>query len=197
MKKALFLAVFLSFTLFPTVTSAQTFNPASSEEVNALNTKIIELLTILLGQLQQQLADMIAKQAVTDSAVSSIQSKVDTVVQNTTPQAVYTPPAPQLASVLNLTYICDGSRIKIDVSQNGPYKRGLFYLNSGKGIDGTNYVGGQVWYSKDWPNGFTTYLDQAGDYTVTTSLFNNPLDDKNADNSFLSRTDQINVSQCQ
>lgn len=67
-------------------------DPASSEQIDALKTELISLLTQLLTQLQQQLSEAVSQQASSQSqvnqSISNLSKKVDTIVSNTTPAPV-------------------------------------------------------------------------------------------------------------
>lgn len=63
MKKALFIALFLTLVIFPSTSKAQTFSVEQQASLDAIKQTLIELLTQQIAVLQAQINDLIAKQA--------------------------------------------------------------------------------------------------------------------------------------
>ncbi len=176
--------------LTPTLAFAQT-TPATTQDVADLQASIRALLIQLINQLQAQIIALQEKQDQNSTILGAIQSRVDAVVANNTvtsaSSAVVATPSTEISAV---TYACDGTRIKVVPTISGDYSRGLFHLDEGRGVSGTNWNGGSYWNPKNYPSGFVFYTDEAGVYKYTITLFDS------ANKELAKRSGDIDVPHC-
>jgi hypothetical protein len=83
LRNALFLAIFLGVLAFPSapLAHAQSFSSEQQVSLDSLKQQLIDLLLLQISMLQDQIADILAKQAVTETSVKTVESKVDQLSQ--------------------------------------------------------------------------------------------------------------------
>lgn len=118
--KPLFIAIFLTVVLVASPVQAQT--TATSEQIDDLKSTLIALLTQMIAQLQVQLQEVLAQQAQTQEAVATVQTQVNSVVQNTTPVVGAQPTLPSL----DASAACESGLPVLSVTISGDYDRAYF-----------------------------------------------------------------------
>lgn len=96
MKKTLISSLILAFTVVPALAFAQTV-PTTTDDISALKTELISLLTQEISVLQGQLNDMLAQEKVNTDAITTLTNKVNQPVLG----SPIVPPAPVVTASLS------------------------------------------------------------------------------------------------
>lgn len=162
MKKTLISSLILAALVFPVaapVAQAQTLTVEQQiASIQAQLNQLIELLKLvqMIESLQAQLSTLSSQQTTTAQAISEVSSKVNTVVENTTPVVGSAAPSQPSVTAADFTLAIEVGNCRVTpLISEGVYTRGVFKVGSSE----------VFWYYPSAPTSVSS-LDGIYDYSI-------------------------------